>query len=210
MDIISPFFSQFWMIIAVQEREEAYTHPWTMGCGSSISVVDGQRSSVVDSLAKDTFSLHQRCLVLRTWRYLANDMTENGKRVFAKVFELKPEVKSLFQYRNDSMNELVQNASFQAHALRYMQAVGAVMENIEDPDVKLTDLLVNLGRQHIHVGGFRIEYFDAFLEGMMFVWQQQLGHKFSGDTAVAWKIVFNFIRCKMAEGYQMELLKSHK
>ena len=83
-----------------------------------------------------------------------------------------------------------------------MQAVGAVVDNIDNYEKALSPLLNGLGRKHIHFAGFRAGYFDAFEEAMMYVWAEDLGPKYDEETSVAWHQVFQFIMNELKQGFQ--------
>ena len=176
-----------------------------MGCGVSASVApEKTKPPCYDHLNEETFNLHQRRLVLRTWRYLAVDIPGHGSIVFLRVFQLQPAVKALFPCRDVPDDQLTSDPNFKGHSTRFMQAIGAVMDNIEDPERTLNEILLSMGRQHCYYKGFKVSYFDAFVEAFVYTWELILGNKFSGDTRNAWLVVFNFIKNKMALGYQLE------
>ncbi|KAK2141055.1 hypothetical protein LSH36_1170g00001 [Paralvinella palmiformis] len=177
-----------------------------MGCGVSTAVQPAKKKpSCGECLDTDNFSLHQRRLVLRTWRHLAEDIPGHGSMVFLKVFEMEPAVKEIFPCRGVPDERLPFDPNFKGHASRFMQAVGAVMDNIEDPEKTLNEILISMGRQHRYYKGFKMTYFEAFVGGMVYTWERVLGERFSGDTRNAWIVVFNFIKCNMVKGYRMEM-----
>ncbi|KAI0232717.1 hypothetical protein LSAT2_016973, partial [Lamellibrachia satsuma] len=145
----------------------------------------------------------QKIIINRTWTCLSGDPTLYGTRVFLYIFGKYPFIKTLFPVLADlEGDQLVCNSNFKAHASRFMQAVDAVVENIDDPDGVMGPFLVGLGRQHVTFGGFKPEYFDAFEEAMTTVWAEELGDKFDVMARQAWKVVFQFIMHKLRKGYE--------
>lgn len=158
-----------------------------------------------DGSPRDTgtrlFSDRQKAIIVKTWRYMGNDLTGRGSKVFMKIFELHPEVKQLFPSLKDYEGEaLLKNPNFKGHASRFMQAVGAVVEHIDSPDT-LSPVLVSLGQRHVTFSGFTPAYFAAFTEGMMSIWAQELGKTFTEEVSEAWKTVFDFIMSSLQDGY---------
>ncbi|XP_064596366.1 neuroglobin-like [Liolophura sinensis] len=147
----------------------------------------------------------QKHVVKKTWKLLSNDMAGHGSEVFLRIFQLYPHVKQLFPCRDAEGEELLHHPTFKGHASRFMQAVGAAVDNIDDLDEALRPLLIGLGRQHIHFKGFRPDYFNAFTESMMYVWQQELKEKFTDFAKEAWKTVFDFIMGTLKEGFFLAL-----
>ncbi|XP_041350997.1 globin-1-like [Gigantopelta aegis] len=178
-----------------------------MGCTTS-------NSSRPESTIKNTcnekkpadscLSLEQKHLVKKTWRYLSQNILGRGTKTFLRIFEVSPHVKALFPNLVDKEGEHLSNdTSFQGHATRFMQIVGAVVDNIDNLDDAVCPILIGLGRQHIHFSDFKPSYFDAFKDGMAYTWKDDLGEKYNGNTEEAWDIVFDFIMDKLKEGYNL-------
>ncbi|ELT89756.1 hypothetical protein CAPTEDRAFT_98019 [Capitella teleta] len=156
---------------------------------------------VVVPESNELFTDRQKAIITKTWRHMGNDLTGRGSKVFLKIFNLHPEVKQLFpSLKNDNEDQLLKNPCFRGHASRFMQSVGAVVENLDTPG-DLSPLLIDLGRKHVLFGGFTPEYFAAFTEGMMCIWSEELGKGFTDEVSVAWKTVFDFIMSQLQDGY---------
>lgn len=150
----------------------------------------------------DVMSESEKRIVKKTWKYLARDMTFYGTRVFLRIFELKPDLKALFPFHNKEDEALVNDQNFIGHASRFMQAVGAAIDNINNLHLYFGPLLVGLGRQHVEFGGFKPEYWDVFTEAMIFVWEKELGDNFDGRCKIAWRKIFEFIMEQLKDGYK--------
>ncbi|XP_067676830.1 hemoglobin subunit mu-like [Haliotis asinina] len=167
-----------------------------MGCGTSLK----KTATAPD---ERYITGQQRMLVRRTWRYLAGDMTGIGSKVFIRIFNLYPNVKQLFPCRHKEGTELLRDPNFKGHASRFMQAVGAVVDNMDDLDTSLSPLLIGLGRQHINFNGFIPENFDAFTQSMTLTWEEELNGHFTEEVKDAWVAVFRFIMMKLKEGFAL-------
>ncbi|XP_071115047.1 hemoglobin subunit mu-like [Haliotis cracherodii] len=165
-----------------------------MGCGTS-------KTKTTAAPENSYISGKQRMLVQKTWPYLAGDIAGIGSKVFIRIFQLYPNVKQLFPCRHKEGKELLQDQNFKGHASRFMQAVGAVVDNIDDLDRSLSPLLIGLGRQHIHYNGFIPENFDAFTESMTLTWSEELKGRFTEEVKDAWEAVFDFIMMKLKVGF---------
>lgn len=186
-----------------------------MGCAVSVSPA-GSNCNVLHSQvghAKTTpnnsritevtndLSEKDKALIRRNWKYLACDLTGRGAKVFLRIFRDNPEVKLLFPFHALEGEELIRDANFRGHASRFMQAVGAVVDNIDDFEAALTPLLNGLGQKHIHFRGFNPSLFDAFQEAMLEVWAEDLGNKLTCEGQGAWIKVFGFIKGELQNGY---------
>ncbi|XP_077979291.1 neuroglobin-like [Glandiceps talaboti] len=145
----------------------------------------------------------QKRIVRRTWRPLADDMTENGQKVFLHIFASYPEIKYLFPTREvEGKNNLYRNPHFRMHSSRFMQSVGAAVDNLSDLDNALKPLLVRLAKTHVRFKGFKPDYFDAFEESMLSVWQEELGERYTSEVEDAWKVLFSYIKDCLKLGYE--------
>ncbi len=60
----------------------------------------------------------QKYAIRSTWKILEQDMVNNGKAVFLRIFEQNPAVKQLFPFRNYWGDALIKDPVFQDHAYR--------------------------------------------------------------------------------------------
>ncbi|ELU04433.1 hypothetical protein CAPTEDRAFT_110047 [Capitella teleta] len=142
-----------------------------------------------------------KLLIRRNWKHLACNLTERGARVFLRIFVDNPSVKDLFPFKKLQGEELTRDVNFRGHASRFMQAVGAVVDNIDDFEQSLAPLLNGLGRKHIDFHGFTPTHFNAFQDAMLAVWSEDLGGKLTPEGRDAWIKVFGFIMRELKKGY---------
>ena len=172
-----------------------------MGCSSSVAFASKGNRSNQNSMVTDS----QKSIITKNWKVLSSDLSGRGGKVFLRIFEMSPRVKNLFPCRDKVGDELLKDSHFKGHASRFMQAVGAVIENIDNCDETLTPLLLGLGRQHVHYKGFQPDYWNSFEIAMMEVWKEDLGSKFKSENQDAWHIIFKFILDKLNQGYEIAL-----
>jgi hemoglobin-like flavoprotein len=82
-----------------------------------------------------------------------------------------------------------------------MEAIGAVVDNLDDLDAKLTPMLLALGEQHSKTRGFGIQFFEVFTQCLILVWEERLGDQFTPDVRAAWEKLFVFMLMTLREGY---------
>lgn len=143
-------------------------------------------------------------IVRKTWPTLAKDLQGNGLQVFLRIFELRPETKALFSVENVRHSELARNVVIKAHGARFLNAIGAAVDNLDEVDQednKLCKMLFGLGQQHKHFKGFKPEYFEVFYEALMWQWKHCMGDQFTTEVSDTWSHVFVIIIEKLKEGY---------
>ena len=170
-----------------------------MGC--STSIIKPTENGRPGTHSNKHLQENQEKIVLKNWKFLSNDLTGRGSRIFLRIFQMNPHVKALFPCRHLEGEELKKDVNFKGHASRFMQAVGAVVDNIDNYEKALSPLLNGLGRQHIHYAGFKPAYFDAFEESIMYIWAEDLGRKFDEESNEAWHHVFQFIMNELKTGF---------
>ena len=138
---------------------------------------------------------------------LATDLTGRGSKVFQKIFELNPLVKNLFPFKHVEGADLLLEPNFKGHASRFMNAVGAVVDNLDNLDEALAPLLIGLGENHVTFDGFKPEYFNFFAQAMHLVWKEDLKSKYTTEAEEAWKAVFAFIMDNLKLGYMKSAKK---
>ena len=175
-----------------------------MGCSASNrSNVKGFTTTIaVAPVASNSgFTERQKLIVRKTWKLLATDLTGRGSKVFMKIFELNPHVKALFAFKNVDGDELLLDPGFKGHASRFMNAVGAVVDNMDHLEESLAPLLIGLGENHVNFEGFKPEYFNSFSQSMNIIWKQDLGKRYTAEAEEAWKEVFSFIMDNLKIGF---------
>ena len=149
---------------------------------------------------------NERKMIMRTWRYLSDDMTGRGVKLFMLIFEKNAAVKNMFSFRDETGDDLLEHPFFKTHASHFMEGIGAAVDNMDSLN-KLTPLLLELGQQHCHTQGFSEAYFELFISCLLQVWQEELDSMFTPEVKVAWEKMFYFIMMKLRAGYDAAISK---
>lgn len=173
-----------------------------MGCSASLALVSNTKCRS-ESLMNyvQYITPEDKRLVRKTWNRLSRDMPGLGVNIFLRIFVLKPDLKQIFPFRDFGEDDLVTDSCFRGHASRFVQAIGAAIDNMDDLHNAMGPMLEGLGGQHLHYEGFKPEYWDIFIEAVLDIWKLKLRRKFTSNVSDAWKILFEFMCSKLKEGY---------
>ena len=188
-----------------------------MGCTTSLAIVS--KNSVAlkkdEEIMFDRFrqpdiviSQEEKVLIKRQWKVLSADMKATGAAVFMKIFRAYPEIKQQFPYGDTDTNNLPMNSELRGHAFRFMQAVGATVENIDELDSSMSEALMTLGKQHVKFTGFKPYYIQAFYDAILEVWREVLGVYYTPACADAWSHLLLFMMEKLKKGYHLASLEA--
>ena len=186
-----------------------------MGCSPSLALTERTKlAATINGKKQITFngsddtdkgiSEEEKRIVRRHWKVLSSDIQRLGTRVFLQIFKEHPEIKQLFPCRDVEDDKLISSAEFRGHAYRFMQAVGAVVDNIDDLDKTMSGALIFLGKQHVTFGGIKPVYFDDFYYAITKVWKDLLGKRYTTENAKAWGHVFAYIMEMLKRGFNLE------
>lgn len=179
-----------------------------MGCSlSTLSKSDTLLHGVPVKRDGSSINDRQKVTIKKTWKIVSGDIIGIGSKIFLKIFTIKPAIKQIFPFRDVSGDALLRNTQFRSHASRFMQAIGASVDNIYELNTTMAPLLFSLGQQHGLYKGFNDEYFDVFSTAIIQVLEQELGTKFTSEVSSAWSNILEFIIGKLREGYQAALQK---
>jgi len=156
-----------------------------------------------------TLTVDERQLIDSTWKQLSisfdtNAEEELGVRIFMRIFQLNPEIRSAFPTFDDlhDLEAMRRNVFFRCHGRRFVRAVRSVVDNLDALDVTAVPNLDRLGRIHRDFHGFRTDYLRTFETAMEDVWREMLGRKFDKTTRRAWRKVIKLITSTVLHGYE--------
>ena len=187
-----------------------------MGCSPSLAQTRRTKiAATINGKTKVTFndcheenrgiSEEEKQIVKRHWEVLSSDIKALGTRVFLQIFQEHPEIKQLFPCRDVEDDQLISSEEFKGHAYRFMQAVGAVVDNIDNLDKTMSSALMFLGKQHTTFPGVKAYYFDDFYYAITKVWKDLLGKRYTTENAKAWGHVFSYIMEMLKKGFNLKL-----
>jgi hypothetical protein len=79
----------------------------------------------------------EKRLVRATWAKLENKAEEFSLAIFLKIFELIPEAKQLYPFKDAVGDALVEHPYLKGHAMRFFNAVGMTVVNLDALEVCL-------------------------------------------------------------------------
>ncbi len=149
-------------------------------------------------------SREERRLVTESWNILKKNSQAVGKRVFLRIFEIRPQIKNLFDFRDEWGDALLKHPQFIAHAQRFMTVIGEVVSSLSTnaglPTVA-TPRLHALGQSHTRHKGFTPDYFNVFYKSMCLIWSQELNERYRDATRHAWETLMEYVIEQMRDGY---------
>ena len=179
-----------------------------MGCSSSkklSQITSGPTNNIYDFFQEvnSDFTDEEKIIVREQWKVLSMEVNGLGTVVFKQIFRDHPVIKQLFPCRDVAEDQLITNAQFRAHAAVFMQAVGAVVDNIDDLESVMSNPLIFLGKQHAAYTGLKRVYFDEFYNVISNVWRDTFGSSYTTECEKAWNHVFMYITGKLKKGYRL-------
>lgn len=142
-----------------------------MGCATSLASNSNDLTKLrVDDLQSPlsvVLTEQHKKVIVKNWKVLSSDLSGRGSRIFLLIFGRNPLIKSIFSFGHLEGEELVSDARFKGHAMRFMQAVEAVVVNIDNYHEAVTPILYDLGRRHTQFKGFKPIYFNDFQDSIM-------------------------------------------
>ncbi|XP_062037230.1 neuroglobin isoform X2 [Lepus europaeus] len=93
-------------------------------------------------------------LIRQSWRAVSRSPLEHGTVLFARLFDLEPDLLPLFQYncrQFSSPEDCLSSPEFLDHIRKVMLVIDAAVTNVEDLS-SLEEYLAGLGRKHRAVG----------------------------------------------------------
>ena len=174
-----------------------------MGCSPSVQDKNGLKTFNLKSHGVSALVINESeiRIVRKTWKILSNNMPTIGAKIFLEIFTRVPQIKQIFPFREVTGQAMLNDPHFKGHASRFMQAVGATVDNLHKLEEAMAPLLFGLGQQHINFTGFDVNYFDIFVPSIMAVWQSELGARFTPEVSQVWKRMFEFMIVKLKEGH---------
>ncbi|ELU03358.1 hypothetical protein CAPTEDRAFT_190593 [Capitella teleta] len=187
-----------------------------MGCGSSKTVALTNSDHVTYTAsysesrttrdADQLLTPEEIVLVRVTWEQLKTNLTlaNLGKKVFLRIFNLKPDIKKLFPFSDVWGDDLIRHPKFVLHSERFMLVVDCCVQNLECIKSEHGEMLANLGRAHVNYKGFSRENFEVFMKAIWYVWYHQLKDSMDSEVECAWKKLLLFIIVQQRAGYDAE------
>ncbi|XP_068195442.1 neuroglobin [Antennarius striatus] len=130
--------------------------------------------------------------------------SSSGSRVLfvcGRLFELDPELLSLFHYNTNcgSSQDCLSSPEFLEHVTKVMLVVDAAVSHLDDLH-SLEDFLLNLGRKHQAVG-VSTQSFATVGEALLYMLQCSLGQAYTAPLRQAWLNMYSIVVAAMSRGW---------
>jgi len=145
--------------------------------------------------------------VLDSWervRRIDDYEKKTGAILFTRLFELEPDAKSIFGFKDDlTMEELGKHERFSKHATYFIQMIDKALGML-GPDIELlTEILMDLGLKHAKYG-VKPEYFPSMGHALIHAVELQLGQEaFNREIKDAWVEVYGALSYDMIRAQKM-------
>ncbi|KAK3736504.1 hypothetical protein QZH41_009390, partial [Actinostola sp. cb2023] len=176
-----------------------------MGCGASI-VVNGQVIKTPCGKSASPFlpipiSEDRKDIIRQTWKLVEPVKIAAGKKLFARLFEVNPNLQNTFPaFKGLEIKDILNSRSLYLHAKRVMNAIENAVSSLNDAEV-FTNYLANLGDRHIP-WNVQKEHFNIVGECLLWTFQDMLGPACTTEVAEAWAELYGFIAQSMLEGIE--------
>lgn len=149
----------------------------------------------------------EKDIIKSQWQILSANSTTNGIAVFVSLFKQYSEIKELFGCAEAEEEYLERNDKLREHAIRFMKAVGDAVESIDDLENAMSTSLLNLGKRHLELTGFKPIYFEEFYKAIASVWDNVLSSSYTPVSVEAWRHILVFILDNLKKGYHLASLE---
>ena len=174
-----------------------------MGCSSSVSVDASKFVPVTEPVntKNGPLSKAEKQAIRSCWEVITLNKEHIGRQIYLRVFEVKPEVKDLFAFREAWGDELITHPDFRSHILGFMAAVQKGIEELDNLELKYAPFLQTLGAKHTRTDGFNAENFALFENAIVYILRRELSNEFNTEKENAWKVFLRYIMDTMSDGY---------
>ena len=178
-----------------------------MGCSSSVSVDASKFVPVTEpaNTKNGPLTKEEKQAIRSCWEVIALNKEHIGRQIYLRVFEVKPEVKDLFAFREAWGDELITHPDFRSHIMGFMAAVQKGIEELDNLESKYAPFLQTLGAKHTRTDGFNAENISTFETAIVYILRRELSNEFDKEKENAWKVFLKFIMDTMSEGYNASM-----
>ncbi|XP_042297791.1 neuroglobin [Sceloporus undulatus] len=148
-------------------------------------------------------SAEQR-LVRESWQQVSARPLEHGTVLFARLFDLDPDLLPLFQYnckKFSTPEECLSSPEFLEHIRKVMSVIDAAVSHLENLH-SLAEYLANLGKKHQAVG-VKLESFSTVGESLLYMLEKCHGPAFNMNVREAWTKLYSTVVKSMSCGWDI-------
>ncbi|CAL9687045.1 unnamed protein product [Knipowitschia caucasica] len=149
----------------------------------------------------DMLSEKDKELIRGSWESLGKNKVPHGVIMFSRLFELDPELLTLFYNKTkcSSSQDCLSSPEFVEHVTKVMLVIDAAVSNLDDLP-SLEDFLLNLGRKHQAVG-VHTQSFAVVGEALLYMLQCSLGQVYTAPLQQAWLNMYSIVVAAMSRGW---------
>ena len=86
--------------------------------------------------------------------------------------------------------------------MRFIQIIQTAIDSLDDLDRQIIPIILNLGKFHQRKATvFSVEYFQTFIDALLYIWSVELQSAFTVETEEAWSALMDFIVKYLKQGY---------
>ncbi|XP_020650030.2 neuroglobin [Pogona vitticeps] len=143
-------------------------------------------------------------LIRESWRKVSESPLEHGLVLFARLFDLDPDLLPLFQYnckKFSTPQECLSSPEFLEHIRKVMLVIDAAVTHLENLHC-LEEYLTNLGKKHQAVG-VKVESFSTVGESVLYMLEKCHGPAFNLNVREAWTKLYSTVVKTMSSGWEV-------
>uniref|UniRef100_A0A1A8HM59 Nitrite reductase n=1 Tax=Nothobranchius korthausae TaxID=1143690 RepID=A0A1A8HM59_9TELE len=146
-------------------------------------------------------SVKDKELIRDSWESLGKNKAPHGVIMFSRLFELDPELLSLFNYSTNcgSKQDCLSSPEFLDHVTKVMLVIDAAVSHLDDLH-SLEEFLLNLGKKHQAVG-VSTQSFTVVGEALLYMLQCSLGQAYTAPLRQAWLNMYSIVVSAMSRGW---------
>ncbi|XP_048339261.1 neuroglobin [Sphaerodactylus townsendi] len=143
-------------------------------------------------------------LIRESWQQVSASPLEHGVVLFARLFDLEPDVLPLFQYnckKFSTPEECLSSPEFLEHVRKVMLVIDAAVTHVDDMHC-LEEYLANLGKKHQAVG-VKVASFSTVGESLLYMLEKCHGPAFNVNVREAWTKLYSAVVKAMSYGWDV-------
>ncbi|KAH9515776.1 hypothetical protein Btru_011982 [Bulinus truncatus] len=168
-----------------------------MGCSHTKHTHAKEKCEAIDYY----ITPEEKQIIRTSWQVVATDLPGVGLFIFSRLFDLEFDLQKLFKRlltKTETGQYVLDTTRLEGHAVNVLKRFSVVVENL-DNNTALTTTLIALGEVH---SGYNVRpdmlplLWPPIRDGFKYALQDD----FTVSVELAWKHLYDFISCHIAEG----------
>ena len=158
---------------------------------------------------KTPLTNQQKKMITNSWKAgLREDQVNTGRKLFLDIFKIRPDLMTLFEFKDTEKSSLNDSPLLTQHAILFMDVIGNVIDNLDSFEAVIEPRLLQLGANHVEIQGFDEEYFAVLKQQLNLIWRKRLksvvGAGSSYSMIRAWQHMFAMTIGTLIKGYLLQ------